>query len=164
MMNSESLPMLRGRYAHTIFCDDVRREDSGKLLIVGMYGSWIGVPSFPAYLPSLHMMVQINTPHDQPFKKLELKVILGDDELASMDMPCEAMEAELKANTQEYPIDLDEKEGTNSVLVRRVVSFLNITPLQVASASALKVRIVTESEIIAAGAVNIGLMPDGANT
>jgi hypothetical protein len=29
-------------------CDDVRREDNGKLLFIGTYGSQILVPSFPA--------------------------------------------------------------------------------------------------------------------
>lgn len=31
-----------------LFCEDVRREDNGKLILIGMFGRNIGVPSFPA--------------------------------------------------------------------------------------------------------------------
>jgi len=34
-------------------CDDIRREDNGKLLLIGVYGQSIAVPQFPATLPSL---------------------------------------------------------------------------------------------------------------
>lgn len=30
-----------------IFCDDVRREDNGKLILVGVYTGFLGIPSFP---------------------------------------------------------------------------------------------------------------------
>lgn len=33
-----------------IICDQVRREDNGKLLIIGVYGHNISVSSFPAHL------------------------------------------------------------------------------------------------------------------
>lgn len=33
-----------------IVCDDVRREQNGKLIIIGVYGNDISVPSYPAAL------------------------------------------------------------------------------------------------------------------
>lgn len=33
---------------YALLCDDVRREDNGKLLIVGAYGSTVKIPQFPA--------------------------------------------------------------------------------------------------------------------
>lgn len=38
---------------YTIICDEVRREDNGKILILGMYIKAIVVSQLPAVLPSL---------------------------------------------------------------------------------------------------------------
>ena len=40
-------------HKYTIICDDVRREDNGKLIVLGMYLGTITVPQLPAILPSL---------------------------------------------------------------------------------------------------------------
>jgi hypothetical protein len=44
------------KHTYTIICDDVRREDNGKLLILGMYMGTITVPQLPAILPSLTVL------------------------------------------------------------------------------------------------------------
>lgn len=41
---------------YTIVCDDVRREDNGKLLIMGMYMGTITIPMLPMVLPSLTVL------------------------------------------------------------------------------------------------------------
>ena len=38
---------------HMIVCDEVRREDNGKRIIIGVYTNTILVPEFPFVLPSL---------------------------------------------------------------------------------------------------------------
>ena len=40
-------------HKYTIVCDDVRKEDNGKILIIGMYMGVITVPQLPFILPSL---------------------------------------------------------------------------------------------------------------
>jgi hypothetical protein len=37
-------------FKHAMLCDDVRREDNGKLIIIGLYGGDIRVSSLPATL------------------------------------------------------------------------------------------------------------------
>lgn len=40
-------------HKYTIICDDVRREDNGKLIILGVYMGAIVVPQLPFVLPTL---------------------------------------------------------------------------------------------------------------
>lgn len=43
-------------HKYTLLCDDVRREDNGKLIILGLYFGVITVPQFPATLPLLTVL------------------------------------------------------------------------------------------------------------
>ncbi len=43
-----------------LLCDAVRREDNGKLIIVGMYPVDIGVPAVPVTLPMLSFLLRWN--------------------------------------------------------------------------------------------------------
>ena len=40
-------------HTYTILCDDVRREDNGKLIILGMYLGTIAVPMLPMVMPTM---------------------------------------------------------------------------------------------------------------
>jgi hypothetical protein len=62
-----------------IVCDDARREDSGKLIFIGVYANNIVVPSFPAVLVlcfviGVHVDVTTET-------NAKIRVILNDKEL-----------------------------------------------------------------------------------
>lgn len=48
----------------TLVCDDVRREDNGKLLILGVYNQIILVPQFPVVLPMLTFLHYLDS--DRP--------------------------------------------------------------------------------------------------
>ena len=39
------------KFHHAILCDDVRKEDSGKLIFIGVYGPTLKVNKLPATLP-----------------------------------------------------------------------------------------------------------------
>jgi hypothetical protein len=41
---------------YTIICDDVRREDNGKLIVLGMYMGTITVPMLPFVFPTLTVL------------------------------------------------------------------------------------------------------------
>jgi hypothetical protein len=57
------------KHRYSIVCDDVRREDNGKLMLVGVYGGTIVVPQFPAVLPTLTIFSVFDTdrPESSPF-------------------------------------------------------------------------------------------------
>lgn len=61
-MNTAPPPPIKIEYA--IVCDDVRREDNGKLIIIGVYASDIRIPSHSANLRlSLLVAVRSETKH-----------------------------------------------------------------------------------------------------
>lgn len=41
------------KHKYTIVCDEVRREDNGKLIIIGVYQKVIAIPQLPFMLPTL---------------------------------------------------------------------------------------------------------------
>jgi hypothetical protein len=51
-------------HKYTLICDDVRREDNGKLMIIGMYTGTIGLPQIPYVLPSLTFFTCVDS--DRP--------------------------------------------------------------------------------------------------
>jgi len=51
MENDQILPTL----LFSILCDDVRREDNGKFILIGLFET-VGVVSFPALHPTLYVM------------------------------------------------------------------------------------------------------------
>ncbi len=60
-MNIASPPK---KVEYAIVCDDVRREDNGKLIIIGLYGSDITLSSYPANLRlSILVAVRSKTEH-----------------------------------------------------------------------------------------------------
>ena len=56
-------------HKYTLLCDDIRREDNGKLIVLGLYFGVITVPQFPAILPSLTVLSVFNAdrPGNSPF-------------------------------------------------------------------------------------------------
>ena len=52
------------KHKYTIICDDFRREDNGKLMLIGMYVGTIVVPQLPFALPSLTFFNHLET--DRP--------------------------------------------------------------------------------------------------
>jgi hypothetical protein len=51
-------------HKYTIMCDQVRREDNGKLMFLGIYEDGFGVPQLPAVLPGLMFALRLES--DRP--------------------------------------------------------------------------------------------------
>ena len=52
------------KHLYTLMCDDVRVENNGKIIIVGLYLPDIGVSQIPAVLPTLNFFVAVEA--DRP--------------------------------------------------------------------------------------------------
>ncbi|MCW2242773.1 hypothetical protein [Azospirillum canadense] len=62
------------RYAHTIFCDDVRQEITGKHIIIGVYSSEMSIFGTPPItLPRLLILVQAMSAIDDPIQRLKIR-------------------------------------------------------------------------------------------
>jgi hypothetical protein len=70
------------QYFTTIFCDDVRREEGGKLSLMGIYTGALAVPSFPSVLPRLCFIMTLRTSPDAIPSTLRYR-LHKDDELVA---------------------------------------------------------------------------------
>jgi len=64
-----------------ILCEDIRREDNGKLILIGVFGDAILVKEFPALLTLANAVwFDLSTPFDGP---LWSQVLLDDAQIAA---------------------------------------------------------------------------------
>lgn len=78
------------RYAHALYCDDIRQEANGKVMFLGCYQSDLiiyGKP--PTVLPKLCVNIWVVTPTENPFKSLHVKLLHGEKEIASANVHAE---------------------------------------------------------------------------
>ncbi len=71
------------RYAHAIYCDDVRQEAGGKQSFIGVYRGQLQLRPIPTVLPRLCVVVDVVTPMSAPFERLLFEVMLGEQRLAN---------------------------------------------------------------------------------
>lgn len=75
------------RYAHALYCDDVRRETSGKLTLVGVYGSDLVVDEPPPVtIPKISVVVIARTLTNDRFDRLHLEVLRDEELLVETDI------------------------------------------------------------------------------
>lgn len=66
------------RFAHTIWCDDIRQEVGNKPSLMGVFAGGVLLPSLPAVLPRLGVQTWVVSPVDQPIQLLELQIVRDD--------------------------------------------------------------------------------------
>jgi len=66
---------------YAIICDQTRREDNGKLLIIGVYGASVLLNSFPATI-ALSVIAKVR-PTKLGIHELEFRVLASDEEVAT---------------------------------------------------------------------------------
>ena len=85
--------MTQSRTVIAQFCDDVRQEIGNKFSLMGCYGTDLYVPSFPITLPKLCVFVHVRTPREQPFRRLTLRLMRGEDVLSELEANPEKLNA-----------------------------------------------------------------------
>ena len=65
------------RHATSIICEDIRTEDSGKLILSGVYTGQIVVPEFPANIGKLNFIVKLRSSIKDRHTKFQIRVDLG---------------------------------------------------------------------------------------
>jgi len=53
-------------YSYCIFCDDIKREDNGKTIMIGVYNTEAVVPSLPFEFRELNLAIRVVCPVDEP--------------------------------------------------------------------------------------------------
>jgi hypothetical protein len=69
----------------TIFCEDIRTENLGKVSLMGVFNGAVLVPGFPTVLPRFAIRMILDGPpelHNQPWF---VKIVLGDQIIAQIE-------------------------------------------------------------------------------
>ncbi|MEW5891003.1 MAG: hypothetical protein AB1768_18635 [Pseudomonadota bacterium] len=125
------------RHILTVFCDDIRHEIGGKLSYIGVYSGGLFVPTFPITLPKLCLAMSVVTPADKPFRRLSVRVLKGEEQLAEGILD----EAQL-ANVIDATDDVPESERKDRMQVLQTIFMFS--PFQLDGPCVLRVRAETE--------------------
>ncbi|WP_286694049.1 DUF6941 family protein [Spongiibacter sp. UBA1325] len=104
-----------------IFCDEIRHEDNGKILVLGAYGDQLIFPNFPNYIGSFTALFYFEFPHGEELSSFEVQLLV-DGECASdlgADLESRGI-AELNATGKESirgSIKLVEHEFTKDAVI-----------------------------------------------
>lgn len=132
---------------HTIFCDDVRQEVSGKQTLVGTYGAAMYVAEFPAILPQICCVICYREAPDS-IGNVAIRVIheVNDEETVM---------AEIAFDIPEGTKPPAEMEGP---FIMRVGNFVvQLSPFSIEGPGLLKVRAFRDGDEIRLGALKIDL-------
>ncbi|AMG45540.1 hypothetical protein AL520_14620 [Achromobacter xylosoxidans] len=148
------------RYAHCLFCDDVRSEAGDKLSLMGVYGGELvatlppigsGSQSFPgALLPKLCIVGYVFTPIDRPFENLTFTI--SRDSTVVQQQTLDPTELRKMAEAV-------SKMGSESdpITVMNVVINVALSPYVISEPHILSLRFQTEAEELIAGKLRIRL-------
>jgi hypothetical protein len=98
---------LRG---HALFCDDVRIEQTGKAIYIGVYRSQMIFQSLPAKT-TLSAVISMSCPLDVEFDQMSISVFLGDNIIAGAEITSEQLRDAFSRARQE-----EASDGPNATL------------------------------------------------
>lgn len=144
-MTSQDLPIVMSRFAHSIFCDDLRREDNGKMMFIGVYEPTLVGDKFPFVVQALNILTTVTVPKRDMPSKLRFRLYF-DDELIQ-----EHVIDELPHGSPVPGSDMDAPTA-----VAKMQMILSMRNWEVTHGGMLKVRVVTERETLPAGVLMVG--------
>jgi hypothetical protein len=75
------------RHMWAVVCDDIRQEVGNKQSHMGIYTGEILLPTLPLTMPKLCVVLNVRTLSTDPFKRLIVRVLKDDAELATIEVP-----------------------------------------------------------------------------
>ncbi len=128
-------------------------EASGKLFVIGMYNDILAFESYP-HRTSLKLMITVVSPLERPFKRLAFRAYHGERVVFAEDIPDEVLkQAESEAASESVRAPNYGKDWESTVPIHQFRLFFTIPPFEITQASALRIRVETEAETLAAGAL-----------
>lgn len=132
------------RYAHALYCDDIRHEIGGKTSFIGAYRSdlvVIGRP--PAIRPQLCVGVWLASPMSDPIKRATIRILHDNDEVALFET------GDLEAS----------KEIVDEEIILVVGAQITISPFVIQKEGKLRTLVQTEREELTTGALLLRFAP-----
>jgi hypothetical protein len=143
--------------AITIFCDDIRVEQSQKIILIGVYGPVMLISgTLPVMLPNLCFYVQVRLPHDGPLPtkvNIYLPGAQDDSPNLSVDIAAPLAEEIEKAKNAE--------PSNNAIIATNVPIFLG--PTVIGEEGLIKVRVLCGESVIKAGSLKVTLVDQAPN-
>lgn len=134
---------------HTVFCDDVRQEASGKQTYVGTYNSIMFVAGFPATLPQIHCVITYREEVDA-LGDVAIRVIheVNDEDTVI---------AEINISFSDSPPP--PTDMTEPFLMKEAKLIVPLSPFNIEAAGCLKVRAFRGEDEIRLGSLKIKEAP-----
>ena len=139
------------RFAYSIFCDDIRNELNGKISLMGVFGSLMYLPEFPAVLPKLCAVLTASTPTDKPFKTVSFKGTMDENVIFEIALDSNQMEQ----MRQQSGGLIDDPKGFEAK------AMVVLSPLHLETPTKIKISIVADGEEIDCGGLQISKAPEG---
>jgi hypothetical protein len=144
-------------YGYTIFCDDVRQEDNGKLLLIGVYAGVMFVPSFPFAAPRLTFRVTYFERIQESTEPVQIRVYFPDDGQDSPTIKLDLSEDFRKAVPPEPVSDASDWDKPEFFLTG--LFNLGISPFVMQRPGLIRVRAQRGEESIKLSSLRVMLKP-----
>jgi hypothetical protein len=137
---------------YTIFCDDIRKEDNGKLLFIGTYLADMTVAgSLPVLLPSFCMMVRYWERPTDPEESVEIRVFSP-----GLDEPIFKMPLDL-SKFRGTPLPSTSDPDADPLHVALVP--IRLSPFPIEAEGHIKVRAYRGDQEVRLGALPVRIAP-----
>lgn len=134
------------RYIDATYCDDIRHENSGKMILIGVYSSIMYVPSYPVVLPKLCISIKAVTPASTPFEKLIMRIYRDDELLFEVSADADKLVAEL---------DIDVETDASNIRIHAMQFLAALTPFKLTNDCVIRVKAETEGEELRCPALRV---------
>lgn len=136
------------RHAYCHFCDDIRYEVGNKVSAIGIYSGLLYLSDIPTVLPKLCILAFCSTDIDKPFRKLSVKLSVGDIVIHDQEIPQDA----LAAIGEDMKRDLDERDPISVISLGTQIV---LSPFNVPEEGTLVVTMIADGESMVAGKLRI---------
>ena len=139
------------RYAHAIFCDDIRQEVSGKTTMVGIYTGQLVASEIPCVLPKICIALSLVTPIGRNFEEIIVTGNFNDVEIFKMGLS--------KHQIEEIMAQAPDMAVPTSFFTVQLMAILS--PFQVEKAGKLILSVLADGEKLECGGLEITQAPPG---
>jgi hypothetical protein len=148
-------------YGHTLFCDDIRQEASGKITFVGVYTDRMVVHGdFPLILPKFALWIQYNQRRTSVLTPVEFAIFLpGDKDEPSLivQVPEEGVQRAIENANRTANAEPEQQEA-NPVFVD-VGNHTVFSPFVISEPGIIMVRAIREDKLVRLGALRVIAAP-----
>lgn len=139
-------------YGLTIFCDDVRTEDNGKHIYLGIYEGGINVVGpAPVILPSFAFSIRVLEHKNDRDIKLQVRVLMCFNEDVSDEVLVDLEVPQDRWNILDDPNSDPEAQYITSVFI------LKLSPFRINGSGYIRVRAFQEQEEIKLGSLQVNV-------